>query len=238
MSAQLATPLLRSGVVSGDCGSGPVLAVMLAVIGKAPPDPSRLEVVPRTGHPAWSEAGPADNETSKQNSPCGCVALSNQRSHQLPRRGDVDRRATTAALATVNGPTAETAPDHVPAPADPAVDQSAAVARVGRGVDPLDNTPCRNDPVKWDLDAAGRLDGFLDDWRHAIAACGTCPGQRACRALLAEHYPGHGPDAPARNPRGVIWAGRAYGDSGAPLSDKQLAARHKSLCARAAKGAA
>ena len=233
MFAQRVMPLLRAETVSGDRGRGPLPAVVLAVIGKAAPlYADLLEVGRRTRQPAWSIAGPT-NETSKQSAPpLRYVALNDHCSHQLTRRGGLRHR-----VGPVNGPAAETAPDHVLAPAEAAVEQAAAVA-VARGTDLLDNAPCRNDPAKWDLDAAGRVDGFLDDWRHAIAACGTCPGQPACRALLAEHYPEHGPDQAARNPRGVIWAGRAYGDSGALLSEKQLAARHKSLCARAVRGAA
>lgn len=104
--------------------------------------------------------------------------------------------------------------------------------------DRLDGTPCQADPVKWDLDPAGRGDGFLDDWRHAIAACSGCPGLDACRVLLTEHYPSHSPDRSAGNPSGVIWAGLAYGDKGSPLNNQQLVARHHMLRARAARGAA
>lgn len=116
---------------------------------------------------------------------------------------------------------------------------SAAVPRrAGRGGDRLDGTPCQVDPVKWDLDAAGRDDGFLADWHHAIAACGSCPALEPCRALLAEYYPEHGATRSADNPSGVIWAGVAYGDKGAPLNNRQLVARHHLLSARATEGAA
>lgn len=74
-------------------------------------------------------------------------------------------------------------------------------------------------PAAWDLDVPD-----LPAWRVAQLAClQTCPMLVECRRLLAGHYPRHGSVA-ARNPKSVIWAGVAYGQSGMILSAAALPA--------------
>lgn len=74
-------------------------------------------------------------------------------------------------------------------------------------------------PAAWDLDVPD-----LPAWRAAQLAClQTCPMLDGCRRLLTVHYPRHGSVA-ARNPKSVIWAGVAYGQSGMILSAAALPA--------------
>lgn len=63
--------------------------------------------------------------------------------------------------------------------------------------------PCAQCPDAWDLDF-----GDPQTWQHAVRTCYACPMFTQCRAQ-AEALVRRG-----QAPRAVIWAGRAYDNSG------------------------
>jgi len=98
--------------------------------------------------------------------------------------------------------------------------------------------PCADDPGAWDLDA-----GELIQWLAAMRTCReSCPLLAECVSLREQLYPGSGPSGAKRdNPKSVIWAGVAYGETGEvlpPDSLRILAARRRGAAVRALTAAA
>lgn len=78
--------------------------------------------------------------------------------------------------------------------------------------------PCTDDPVAWDLDV-----GTLTQWLAALRICRNhCPMLRQCEQARQEFLPLADPRRPAFNPKGVIWAGIAYSETGHVLSPESL----------------
>lgn len=78
--------------------------------------------------------------------------------------------------------------------------------------------PCTDDPTSWDLDAS-----TLTEWVAALRICrNECPMLRRCQQARQEFLPLADPRRPAFNPKGVIWAGVAYSETGRVLSLESL----------------
>lgn len=84
---------------------------------------------------------------------------------------------------------------------------------------------CAARPAHWDLDADGvdenGLEATIRTWQSAITACRACPMLQHCRA-----------QAEREQPKDMIWAGVAYGDSGQPIDSLRAYAARKATATR------
>lgn len=78
----------------------------------------------------------------------------------------------------------------------------------------MTNPPCTADPHKWDLSFGG-----FSDWDAARNDCLLrCPMFEQCRADLVKL-------SPRDRPKGVVWAGKAYGERGQVLDTEGMKGR-------------